>query len=327
MARSEKPVVAVDLGGTKYIAAVIGPDGKLLSRVYRPTLSHEGPARITGRLVASINEAAEQAGLKLRQAAAIGMAAAGIIDINKGLITEAPNLPRWHNIHFRDLLRDELKIPVFMLNDASASALGEQRMGAGRGLDNIIYMTVSTGIGGGIIVKGELYNGTDGSAAEVGHMIIEADGPLCHCGHNGCLEAMASGTAIARMAKERLSQGRESILSRIVKKSDGDITAEDVAAAFDKGDALAIEVINMAARYLGIGMANLVNILNPQMIVVGGGVSAMGEKLLRPARISMRRHAFKLPAGTVRIVKTALGADSGLIGAAIYARQQTEGRP
>jgi glucokinase len=201
--------------------------------------------------------------------------------------------------------------------------LGEHRLGAGRGLDNLIYMTVSTGIGGGMIVNGELYNGTDGSAAEVGHMIIQVDGPLCHCGHYGCLEAMASGTAIARMAEERLRSGWTSILSKSRRK----ITAEDVAAAAKKGDVLACQVIDDAAGYLGIGMAGLVNLFNPQMIVVGGGVSALGERLLRPARKSMKQHAFKLPAGTVRVVRSALGADSGLMGAAIYARRQAGGKP
>ena len=323
MARSKGSVVAVDLGGTKYIAAVIGPRGKMLSRVYCPTLSHEGHARIIDRLAASIKEAVKEAGFKLHDMTGVGIAAAGIIDINRGLITEAPNLPKWRNIPLRDLLKDEFKIPVFVLNDASAAALGEHRLGAGRGLDNLIYMTVSTGIGGGMIINGELYNGTDGSAAEVGHMIIQVDGPLCHCGHYGCLEAMASGTAIARMADDRLRSGWESILSKSRRK----ITAEDVAAAAQKGDALACQVIDDAAGYLGIGMAGLVNLFNPQMIVVGGGVSALGERLLRPARKSMKQHAFKLPAGTVRVVRSALGADSGLMGVAIYARQQAGGKP
>ena len=323
MARSKGSVVAVDLGGTKYIAAVIGPRGKMLSRVYCPTLSHEGHARIIDRLAASIKEAVKEAGFKLHDMTGVGIAAAGIIDINRGLITEAPNLPKWRNIPLRDLLKDEFKIPVFVLNDASAAALGEHRLGAGRGLDNLIYMTVSTGIGGGMIINGELYNGTDGSAAEVGHMIIQVDGPLCHCGHYGCLEAMASGTAIARMADDRLRSGWESILSKSRRK----ITAEDVAAAAQKGDALACQVIDDAAGYLGIGMAGLVNLFNPQMIVVGGGVSALGERLLRPARKSMKQHAFKLPAGTVRVVRSALGADSGLMGAAIYARRQAGGKP
>ncbi|MHB8086339.1 MAG: ROK family protein, partial [Dehalococcoidia bacterium] len=230
MARSNKPVVAIDLGGTKYIAAVIGPGGLVLSHVYCPTMSHEGPDKIISRLVMSVHAAAREAGVKLRDTGGVGVAAAGIIDINKGLITEAPNLPGWRNIPFRDLLKDEFKIPVYMLNDASASALGEHRFGAGRGLDNLIYMTVSTGIGGGMIINGKLYNGSDGSASEVGHMIIQVDGPLCHCGHYGCLEAMASGTAIARMAEERLRSGWMSKLSKIK----GKITAEDVAAAAKK---------------------------------------------------------------------------------------------
>jgi len=211
--------------------------------------------------------------------------------------------------------------PVFLLNDASAAALGEHRMGAGRGLDNLIYITVSTGIGGGLVINGQLYNGTDGCAAEIGHMTILVDGPLCKCGKRGCLEALASGTAIARMARERLAAGGKSCLAELTRGKIEDVTAELVAEAARRGDALALSVIDEAARYLGIGLANLVNIINPQMIIIGGGVSKMGAMLFRPARKSMKEHAFKLPARTVRVVRPRLGLDAGLFGAAIYTRE------
>jgi glucokinase len=194
-------------------------------------------------------------------------------------------------------------------------------MGAGRGLDNLIYITVSTGIGGGLIINGQLYNGIDGCAAEIGHMIILADGPACKCGKRGCFEALASGTAIARMAMERLAEGNKSCLTELARGRIGNVTAELVTEAARRNDSLALSVIDEAARYLGIGLANLVNIINPQMIIIGGGVSRMGAMLLNPARKSMKEHAFRLPARTVRVVRPRLGMDAGLMGAAIYARE------
>jgi len=321
MARSKPPVVAVDIGGTKIIAAVFNGEGAMLSRIYCLTLGSEGPNRVIKRLAGAIDQAIVKAGLVRGQIGGIGVAAAGIIDINRGLVSTAPNLPRWHNIRLRDILADSLGKPVFMLNDANAAALEEHKMGAGRGLDNLIYITVSTGIGGGMIINGELYNGTDGCAAEIGHMIIKIDGPICKCGKRGCLESMASGTAIADRAQARLRRGEKSIMTGMAGNKIGSVTAEVVAAAARKKDALALSVVEESAGYLGIGLANLVNLMNPQMIIIGGGVSRMGEMLMRPARRSMKLHAFSLPARTVRLVRPLLGVDAELTGAAIYARQ------
>jgi glucokinase len=294
----------------------------MLSRIYCLTLAREGPARVINRLIEAIGRAIEKAGMEIGQIGGIGVAAAGIIDINRGLVSDSPNLPRWHNIPLRDMLADSLRKPVFLLNDANAAALEEHKMGAGCGLDNLIYITVSTGIGGGMIINGELYNGTDGCAAEIGHMIIKIDGPVCKCGKRGCLESMASGTAIANLAQMRLRRGEESIMIGMADNKVGGVTAEVVAAAARKRDALALAVIEESAGYLGIGLANLVNLMNPQMIIIGGGVSKMGEMLLGPARKSMKKHAFNLPARTVRLVRPRLGADAELTGAAIYALEK-----
>jgi len=321
MARSEKPVVAVDVGGTKITSAVITREGQMLSRTYRLTLAHEGPQKVISHMVDAVERSLRKAGLELSAIGGVGIAAAAIIDIGRGLVSEAPNLPRWHNIPLRDRLADSLGKPVFLLNDASAAALGEHRTGAGRGLDNLIYITVSTGIGGGLIINGRLYNGADGCAAEIGHMIILVDGPACMCGQHGCFEALASGTAIARMAQQRLAAGGKSHLAELSQGKMENVTAELVAEAARRNDGLALSVIDEAAGYLGIGLANLINIINPQMIIIGGGVSKMGAMLFRPARKSMKEHAFKLPARTVRVVRPRLGMDAGLIGAAIYTRE------
>ena len=325
MKTAGKPVVAVDIGGTKIIVAVINNEGKMLSRAYRPTHAEQGPTKVISRLTSLIRLSVNRCGYEMKEIGGISLAVAGLIDINRGLVTVAPNLPHWKDICLGDILKDEFKIPAFLLNDASAAALGEHCFGAGIGIDNLIYMTVSTGIGGGFIFDGKLFNGTDGSAAEVGHMIVMADGPACPCGQNGCLEALASGTAIARMAREHLSEGQRSILQDIVGKQTASVTAEHVAMAGRKRDVVALAIIREAAYYLGIGLSNLVNLLNPQMIVIGGGVSAMGEMLLRPARKSMKEHAFKLPAATVRVVRAKLNPDSGVLGAAAYAYSRLGG--
>ena len=321
MACSEKPVVAIDIGGTKITSAVITREGKMLSRIYRLTLAHEGPRKVISHMVDAVQVSLRKAGLDLSAIGGVGVAAAAIIDIGRGLVSDAPNLPRWHNIPLRNSLADSLGKPVFLLNDASAAALGEHRMGAGHGLDNLIYITVSTGIGGGLVINGQLYNGTDGCAAEIGHMIILVNGPACKCGQRGCFEALASGTAIARMAVERLEAGGKSCLTELTRGKIGDITAQLVSEAARRDDSLALNVIDESARYLGIGLANLVNIINPQMIIMGGGVSKMGGMLFRPASKSMKEHAFKLPARTVRLVRPRLGMDAGLMGAAIFTQE------
>lgn len=326
MVCSEKPVVAVDLGGTKITSAVITREDEMISRIYRLTLAHEGPQNVINRIVDAVKLSVRKAGLEMADIGDISIGAPGPVDINRGLVSGAPNLPRWHNIPLRDRLADSLGKPVFLLNDASAAALGEHRMGAGRGVDNLIYITVSTGIGGGLIINGRLYNGTDGCAAEIGHMIIKFDGPVCKCGQHGCLESLASGTAIADLAQMRLGKGEKSMMTVMADNKSRGVTAEVVAAAARKRDALALKVIEETAGYLGIGLANLVNIINPQMIIIGGGVSKMGEMLLRPARKSMKQHAFKLPAQTVRVVRPRLGMDAGLMGAAIYAQESLGAR-
>ncbi|MFA5398937.1 MAG: ROK family protein [Dehalococcoidia bacterium] len=320
MVRSESPVVAVDIGGTKIIAAVFDRDGAMLSRIYCLTLGSEGPARVIKRIESTIVQVIEKAGLKRNQVGCIGIAAAGAIDINRGIVADSPNIPHWQNIPLRDRLLESLGGPLFVLNDANAAALAEHRLGAGRGLNNLIYITVSTGIGGGMIVDGELYQGTDGSAAEIGHMIIKIGGPVCKCGKRGCFEAMASGTAIAKLAQKRLRRGEQSSMPGLAHDKVGDVTAQVVAEAARKGDALARAVIEESAGYLGIGVANLVNLMNPQMIIIGGGVSKMGEMILRPTRKSMTANSIELPARTVHLVRSQLGVDAELTGAALYAR-------
>jgi glucokinase len=248
----------------------------------------------------------------------ISIAAAGAIDTDNGIITVSPNLPDWVDIPLRDITQAAYGISIFLLNDANAAALGEHRLGAGKGSANLIYITVSTGIGGGIIIDNKLYSGTSGSAGEIGHMTIDVNGPVCNCGSTGCLETLASGTAVAREAINRIKNGEKSSLTETIKEIEN-ITTKDVGQAATDGDALALAIIDRASYYLGVGLANLVNILNPDIIIVGGGLSKLGDLLLEPAREVVQERAFQLPAQAVRIVPSQFGDDAGIIGAAVFA--------
>ena len=316
------PVLAIDLGGTKIIAAIISNQGRVIAREYYLTLAEEGAQSVINRTLSAIDRLLSLGKIDSSQLNSISIAAAGAINFDQGLVTLSPNLPGWYDIPLRDIVEEKYRVNTLLINDASAAALGEHRFGAGRVADNLIYLTVSTGIGGGIIINGKLYSGPCGSAGEIGHMTIDVNGPRCSCGNIGCLEMLASGTAVAREAIRRIRQGERSSLAEIVEGEIESITAEKVGVAAQGGDSLALEVILKAANYLGVGMVNLVNIFNPEMIIVGGGMAKMGNLLLDPAKQVVRERAFQLPAQAVRIVPAQLGDDAGVLGAAVFAFQQ-----
>jgi len=320
--KPELPVLAVDLGGTKIIAAIISDKGQVMAREYYLTLAEEGPQSVIDRILSAIDHILGSVNLDLSKLHSISLAAAGTIDLDKGLVTLSPNLPGWCNIPLRDIVKEKYRVDTFLINDASAAALGEHHFGAGRGVNNLVLLTLGTGIGGGIIINGELYSGPCGSAGEIGHTTIDVNGPRCGCGNVGCLEMLASGTAIAQEAVRRISQGERSSLTKILNGKVGNITAEEVSLAAQNGDSLALEVISQAATYLGVAMVNLVNIFNPEMIIIGGGMAQMGDLLLNTARQVVKERAFPLSAQAVRIVTAQLGDNAGVLGAAVFARQQ-----
>jgi glucokinase len=320
--KPELPVLAIDLGGTKIIAAIVSDKGQIMAREYYLTLAEEGPQPVIDRILSAIDHLLDSKNLDLSELHSISLAAAGAIDLDNGLITLSPNLPGWYNIPLRDIVKDKYKVNTFLINDASAAALGEHHFGVGKGVNNLILLTLGTGIGGGIIINGELYSGPCGSAGEIGHTTIDVNGPRCSCGNVGCLEILVSGTAVAQEAIRRISQGERSSLAEIVDGKLESITAEAVGVAAKNGDSLALEVISRAATYLGVGIVNLVNIFNPEMIIIGGGMAQMGDLLLDTARQVVTERAFPLSAQAVRIVTAQLGDNAGVLGAAIFARQQ-----
>lgn len=314
-----RPVIGIDLGGTKIRAIVTAHDGEILGEDIRPTDAEDGQDAVIGRLVASARAAVAASGRPFEQMVAVGVTAPGTVDFDEGILHQPPNLPGWDAVPLGRLVRERLGRPVFLENDANAAAYGEWRYGAGKGLRHLIYLTVSTGIGGGLILNGALYRGADGAAGELGHMTVDVQGPPHNCGMVGCLEVMASGTAIARLAAEAVAAGRSPALARLAAGVE-ELTAAEVDVAAEAGDEAAREILARAARYLGVGLANYINIFNPEAIVVGGGVTNIGERLLRPAFALAKARAFRLPAERVLLAHAALEGRSEVLGVSALAR-------
>jgi glucokinase len=319
-AQHNAPVLAVDIGGTKILTAIFSADGQMLAKDVAPTLAHEGVDPVIGRLCSAVDSLLDCDRMKPSQLGAISIACAGGIDSGRGVVvTPSPNMPGWVDVPLRDIIQMRFKVDTFVVNDASAAALGEYRFGVGRGVKNLVLFTLGTGIGGGIIADGKLYLGAVGGAAELGHMTIDANGPRCGCGNTGCLEMLASGMAIAGDAIGRINRGEKSSLVDMVAGKLEDINAEVVGRAARNGDNLAQDVIARAAFYLGIGMVNIVNIFNPEMIVIGGGMAELGDMLVEPGRRMVAERAFSISARLVRIVTAQLGNEAGVYGAAAFA--------
>ena len=324
--KAVKCVVAVDIGGTKIMTAIFTSDGKELAKEVRPTLGSEGVTRVIERIGAAIKSLLFSKNIGISQISAICIACAGGIDTGRGVVvTPSPNLPDWVEITLADMIKKKFGVDTIVLNDASAAALGEHRYGAGRGVKNLVLFTLGTGIGGGIIIDGKLYLGAVGGAGELGHMTIDGDGPKCGCGNTGCLEMLASGTAIAKDAVERIKGGGKSSLADMVGGELDKITAQTIGKAARSGDKLAQDVITRAAYYLGIGMVNVVNIFNPEMVIIGGGMAELGEMIIGQGRKMVAERTFSINARAVNIVIAQLGNEAGIYGAAAFALDN-EGR-
>jgi glucokinase len=316
---SDECVAGIDIGGTKIALALAASDGRLIEATRFPTRVEEGPHRILSAAASGIEAMAGRARARLK---AVGVGCGGPLDRRRGLVLSPPNLPGWDEFPIVSLLEERLGVPALLDNDANAAALGEQSYGAGRGLEDIIYITISTGIGGGVIVRGRLVHGVYDGAGEVGHMTVLPDGPLCGCGARGCLEALCSGTSIARRARERLAAGAPSSLSSLKRE----VTAQAVAAAAREGDSLAAEVWDETIHHLAVGVGNLFNALAPEAVVIGGGVSTAGEQLFAPLRQRVRERVRMLPPEKINILQASLGGDSGLHGAIILGQAAAEAR-
>ena len=319
MQEKDSVILSIDLGGTKILTALVDEHGSILARDYVETPATEGQNATIQAMVEASQRVMRRMNTASSALRAVGIGAAGLVDSRTGILYTAPHLPGWNNVPLERIMSERLDKKTYIVNDANAAALGELRYGAAKGSRDCIYVTVSTGIGGGIIINGELYTGAAGTAGELGHMVIDDDGPLCHCGNKGCWEMLASGTALSGEAQRLVKEGRVTTMSSLAGGLTGGITAQIVHQAAQAGDELAKSLINKNAYYLGVGLANLVNLFSPELVVIGGGLSNIGDMLLRPAYEEASRRAFKQPYGTTRFVRAALGSDSGILGAAAFA--------
>ena len=323
MAVNDDYVVGVDMGGTKILAAVINAKGEIVQQAKRATKPKKGPEEVIERITRCIREAIDGAELKPSQIRAIGIGSPGPLDPETGVIIFAPNLG-WSNVPLKAKLEANLSIPTFVDNDVNVGTLGEYAFGAGRGVKNLVGIFVGTGIGGGIILDGKLFHGVNKTAGEVGHMIVEVKGPRCGCGNFGCLEAVASRTAITRdLQKAILKKGKKSKLTELNGGNLDLIRSKAIARAVKHGDKPTIKVVQRAAKYLGISVASIVHFLNPEMVVLGGGVvEAMGDSLLDPIRHAAAEYALPTTMDGVQIVAATLGDNAGVIGASVLARER-----
>lgn len=327
MARQKKRkgqhVVGVDLGATKIMVAVVDAQGHILAETKRSTGPKGGTKKVIGRIAKSVQEAVERAGLSTRDLLAVGIGAPGSVDPHTGLVFHAPNLD-WQDVPLGDELEKALGVPVFVENDVNAGTLAEQVLGAGQGTKDMVGIFWGTGVGGGLILNGQLRHGCRNAAGEVGHLIMMIDGPVCGCELRGCLEALASRTAINRDLRQAIKAGRKSVIGDLIDIDEDVVTSGTLAKALKKGDALTAEVMGQATRNLGILVANIVNLLDPEMVVIGGGVAeALGEPLIESIRQTAYEHFFqKQGAEKIKIVLAQLGDYAVLLGAAVAAQQR-----
>ena len=304
-------ILGFDVGGTKSIVGAADESGSVVAMKRIETEGRLGPAQALARMKAAAHEVVDQAGVPVDL---IGIGCGGPLDRKSGTLYTIPNLPGWEGICLTREFGDEFGVPAYLENDANAAAMGEHLFGAGRGVDDFVFLIVGTGIGGGIVANGRIYRGHGENAGEIGHHKIRPDGPPCPCGDRGCLESLASGTSIARTAREGLASKPKTILTDWIASPD-DVTAEMVARAAKEGDEFASRVWSGCMLDLGIGVANIVNILNPRMVILGGGVTKAGDMLFEPVRKVVRERAMPALAADVEIVPAGNGDLMGLMGA------------
>ena len=312
-------ILALDIGGSQLSAGVGEASGRLLAVERESTDREDRPNQIIEVLFTLSERAMTAAQAKARELSAVGISYGGPVDYQAGITVCCHHLPGWEGIPLRQMVQDRLGLPAAMDNDANAAALGEAKFGAGRGHPNLIYLTVSSGIGGGIILDGRVHRGVSSLAGEIGHVVLDPEGPLCTCGKRGCLEALASGWSIGKRAAEALSSYDGETSLRQLAESDQEITAEQVFRAAENGDEFALAVVERAAHYLGLGIAAAINLLNPSLVVIGGGVSKAGETLFRPVRQAVTEFAMEGIADAVQVVPAQLGDNVGILGAVALA--------
>ncbi|WP_145407629.1 ROK family protein [Paenibacillus xylanexedens] len=315
-------VIGIDLGGTNIKSAIFNMDFHIVHERSDPTESSKGPAHVLSRIQGIVQEMLLLEGIDQSSIKCMGMGIPGLLDPEEGLSIFSPNFPGWENIHVVNVMKEHFEFPVFIDNDVRVNMYGEWLFGAGVGYRNLVLITLGTGLGSGIVNDGKVIYGTTSSAGEIGHMNMFREGRPCRCGSSGCLGRYVSAVGMVRTFTDKLEEGRSSIILEWVGEHWTTITAHMISEAYDLGDALAIEVMHETGTILGFGLANVINLLNPEVVIVGGGMSAAGERLLQTVRDTVRKHALALASSSCEIVQAKLGRQAGMIGAAAYANKQ-----
>lgn len=306
--------VGIDLGGTNIKGGLVRRDGAVLSRKSIKTEAEGGAAHVIRRIAALVNGLIAEAGVAKSSVVGVGVGSPGPLDTKTGIVHRSGNL-RWQNVPLCEILQPQVEMSVFLENDANAAAFGEAWVGASRDSQCTVLLTLGTGVGGGIVMGGRLWRGVADAAAELGHMTIKLDGRPCNCGNRGCVEAYASATAVAARMREAVQAGRDSALRKAILSGEA-VDSKRIYEAAVAGDALAREIMEETGRFLGVAVASLVNIFNPDYIVLHGGMVNAGEMLLGPLRAEMAGRCFEVSQRYLRIVPSALRGDAGIIGAA-----------
>ncbi len=318
-------IASVDIGGTKIAVGIadadqVPIDGRLIASIREPVGPHGTPDVVIAMAIRMIERLIAEHGGAIR---GIGISIGGPLDHMDGVVLNFPHLPGWTNIPLREILSQQFNAPAFLDNDANLGALAEHRLGAAKGLNDMVYVTISSGIGGGVIIDGRLLHGVGSGAGEIGHVTVAPDGPVCPCGNRGCLEIMASGRSIARRGREwvRREPERGTELLRRAGNDPSNITSELVAACYIDGDPLSTDVWEETAEYLAIGLGSVIHVISPQMIVLGGGVAATGFHLTDPVREHLKNHVFYIPVDRIQLKTAELGQNSPLLGATLLAAE------
>jgi len=308
--------IGIDVGGTKLAAGIVNRDGEIITFKQSATLAEQKPEFVINAIEQVYHELLQEKKLIPSEIEGVGLGFAGTVNGPAGFVYVSSNLPEWHLMPLRDVVKDRLGVPVILENDANAVALGEYLYGAGKGVKNMCYVCFSTGYGLGIIIDGKLYSGHTGTAGELAHITVEQNGHQCGCGKKGCLFTYASGVGISRAIYERLDRGDESMLKKYATPDQRRISGIEVAEAANAGDSVAIEILKTAGQYFGLGLAIVTQILNPELIVVGGGLTKIGDLLLEPTYQGFRDNVQPELVDSVKFKNWELGNRGGIIGAA-----------
>lgn len=308
--------IGIDVGGTNVKIALVNDEGKILYSNSVPTRAEMGYEYTVNNIKQAIYDLLKETKLEPKDIQGIGFGFPGQVDYKAGIVRNAPNIPGWVEIPIAKIFEDEFHIPTRVDNDVRCAALGELNYGAGKGCENLICITIGTGIGSGLVVNGKLVRGASNAAGEIGHIKLQMNGgPICGCGDTGCLEAFASGPAIVALAEDYIKGGKSTKYRELANGAP--ITPYIVCEAAKAGDPVAQRIFTIIGEYIGIGMASVVNLLNPEKIIIGGGVADAGEYLLNPLSETLKKRAMKIAGETVKIVHAELGNTAGVIGASL----------